>query len=104
MTLPLYIWSIFHVIGLIFSISTSSEKSSFAFITSSWMIGAAMLYSHHEILFLLTNAAFIALIYFASFVKFGVEPPGPNDKETATTAVLGMTIRLAVVLACWLTA
>jgi len=85
-------------------IAASSEKSTFAFIIASWVIWAVMLYTDHENLFLLTNLAFIAFVYFASFVKFGVEPPGPDDKETATAAVLAMTVRLTAVLACWLTA
>lgn len=106
MTTPLWIWTGYHAIALIGHTLSKKDTASLNFATTlmSWMIWAAMLYTGHDGWFLWSNLPVISLVFLAALAKFGVQPPKPDDIETATQTVWAATLRLGVVLACWLLA
>jgi hypothetical protein len=106
MDTSLVIWSAYHAIALIGHMFSQKETASFNFATTlmSWMVWAAMLYTGHDGWFLWSNLPVIFIVFLVAVAKFGVQPPKPGDVETATQAIWAATLRLGVVLACWILA
>jgi len=106
MTTPLWIWAIFHALGLVGSFWSDPQirMVKICMMLASLMIGLVTLGTGHTNVFLLVTMPAVIITFLSLILSLAVKPPNNDNEKIAGEHAMEGTIRLAVILACWVTA
>lgn len=106
MTTSLWIWTVFHALGFLgsFYAAPNIRMVKICMILASLMVGIVTLGTGHTTIFLITAMPAVFVTYGSSFHALVITPPNSENEKSASDHAMEATIRLAIILSCWLTA